>query len=88
MDDHDLDRLQSRVEELGRRWHGMAGDLEEDLRGLIRTWRMPGWTTPAEFLLVSGIVEALHTQTNTLTDLKQLLVEGSSRVEVNSDYST
>ena len=86
MDRHDLERLEGRVEELGRLWQGLVDD--PDVRELIEIWRRPGWTTPAEFLLVSGMVEALHTQTNTLTDLKQVLVEGSRRVEVSSDFST
>jgi hypothetical protein len=81
--DFDLDRLTQRLEELGRKWQRVAND--PDIPDVLEIIRKPGWTTPAEFVLVQGIVEVLHQHTQTITELKQVLVEGSRRVEVTSE---
>jgi hypothetical protein len=52
----------------------------EDFRKLILEWRRPGWTTPAEFLLVSGIVDSMAGHIQVLTKLKGDLLKGSKAV--------
>jgi hypothetical protein len=52
----------------------------EDLRKLILEMRRPGFTTPAEFLLLSGIVDAMDAQVAGLTKLKGDLIKGSAAV--------
>ena len=79
MKDHDVDRLEGQVNELRQNLSNLSGD---DWVELIRIWRQPGWTTPAEFTLVSGVVESMRLQTQTLTQLKQVLFDGSREVRV------
>jgi hypothetical protein len=52
----------------------------EDFRKLILEWRRPGWTTPAEFIFVSGIVDSLAAHTAALGKLKGDLIKGSKAV--------
>ena len=42
----------------------------DDFRKLIIEWRRPGWTTHAEFLLVSALVNSMEGLTKTLTNQK------------------
>ena len=59
----------------------MTEDL--DFRKLILEWRRPGWTTPAEFIFVSAIVDSLAAHTAALTKLKGDLIKGSKAVTGN-----
>ena len=52
----------------------------DDFRKLILEWRRPGWTTPAEFLLVSALVNSMEGLTTTLTNQKNELIKGSQAV--------
>lgn len=40
----------------------------------------PGWTTPAEFALVSGIVDSIQGHVNNLTEMRKTLLSGSRAV--------
>jgi len=75
---HDLKHLEERLELLAK---GMAklGD-GKDLRELIPIIRKPGWTTPAEFLLVTGVVDSMIAHAEGLAGLKDALVKGSRAV--------
>lgn len=53
---------------------------EEDLRKLIKEWRRPGWTTPAEYILVSGMLDSFQRQVRGLVDMKQDLFKGVEAV--------
>jgi hypothetical protein len=53
---------------------------DQDLRDLILHWRKPGWTTPAEFIFASAIVDFMHAQVSALTKLKGELIKGSEAV--------
>ena len=52
----------------------------EDLRKLILEWRRPGWTTPAEFIFVSAIVDSMAANVETPGNLKRELLRGSKAV--------
>ena len=52
----------------------------EDFRKLILEWRRPGWTTPAEFLLVSGMLDSMAGQIAALGELKTNLTKGIKAV--------
>jgi hypothetical protein len=54
---------------------------EQDIQELIRIWRRPGWTTPAEFLFASGLVDAMATQVDALVRMKTTLMKGSVAVD-------
>ena len=52
----------------------------DDFRKLILEWRRPGWTTPAEFIFVSGILRSMGTHAAALAQLKGDLMKGSRAV--------
>jgi hypothetical protein len=78
MNDHNIDRLEGQIKEL----HYALKLLSDDdaLLELIRIIRQPGWTTPAEFILVTGVTEALHAHTRAMIGLKQVLMSGSREI--------
>ena len=52
----------------------------DDFRKLILEWRRPGWTTPAEFIFVSAILDSMAAHVAALTNLKGNLIKGSKAV--------
>jgi hypothetical protein len=78
MHGHDLAHLESRLRDLDRGMRGMADD--DGLRELIAIIHQPGWTTPAEFALVMGIVESLQAHTTAIVGLKKALVAAGRQV--------
>jgi hypothetical protein len=77
---HDIGALERQVSELSRSLSSVL--TEKDLREYILTIKRPGWTTPAEFLFVTGIVSAMQAQVQVLGDLKQTLFDGSREVRL------
>ena len=75
---HDIPKLQKRVSDLSDALARLY--TPEDWQRLIPIFRRPGWTTPAEFVLVSGIVESMLAHTAALTKLKGQLIRGSEMV--------
>lgn len=55
----------------------------EDFRKLILEWRRPGWTTPAEFIFVSAILDSMAANAAALAKLKGDLMKGSKAVTGN-----
>jgi hypothetical protein len=78
MQSHDLAHLESRLRDLDRGMRGMSDD--DGLRELIAIIHQPGWTTPAEFAMVMGIVESLHAHTTAIAGLKKALVAAGRQV--------
>ena len=74
----DLKRLEKKVTSISDALAKLSN--AEDFRKLILEWRRPGWTTPAELILVSGIVDSLAAQTAALAALKGDLIKGSKAV--------
>jgi hypothetical protein len=74
----ELDGLEKRAIALRDAILGL--NAEQDIQELIRIWRRPGWTTPAEFLFVSGLVDAMATQVDALARMKTTLMKGSVAV--------
>lgn len=52
----------------------------DDLKRLILILRRPGWTTPAEYIFASAIVDSILAHSTALTKLKADLLEGSEVV--------
>ena len=78
MQGHDLAHLESRLRDLDKGMKGMADD--GGLRELISIIHQPGWTTPAEFALVMGIVESLHAHSTAIAGLKKALLAAGRQV--------
>lgn len=76
---HDIGGLDDRIQTLGKLLKdlGRVEDLEE-LR--LRVIPRPGWTTPAEFFLVSGLVDSLTAQVKSVATLRKTLVTGAGKV--------
>lgn len=75
---HDKPHLEARIKDLHRSIKAL-GDTPE-LEELALLIHRPGWTTPAEWLFVTGLVESLHTHVTQLAGLKQALMAGSRAV--------
>jgi len=81
--EHNLAHLETRIRGLGEHLGtmGNGSDLEE----LIILIHRPGWTTPAEYMLVSGIVDAMQEHAKALTTLRQSLISGSRLISKQAD---
>jgi hypothetical protein len=75
---HDLDKLGRQLKDLDELLGKFAA--AERRRQLIKIIKVPGWTTPAEFLLVSSIVENITVQLKALESLEANLVKGAELV--------
>ena len=78
---HDIRTLEHSVIELSASLKrlGQTEDLEE-LR--LKIFPRPGWTTPAEFELVSGALQNLRAQVESALALKQVVVSASRQIGV------
>lgn len=77
---HDIPGLEKKITDLSKALANLSS--EDDLRELIRIIRKPGWTTPAEFILVSGMVDTMAAQVKALSQMKDVLLKGSSKVAI------
>jgi hypothetical protein len=75
---HDIAQLERQIQGLKRRFALLADDA--DLEELLRHLHGPGWTTPAEFKLVSAVVHSLDQQAKTMVQLRINLIEGSREI--------
>ena len=75
---HDLSQLERHLENLQQRVAELHNlDLSKEMLPIIRK---PGWTTPAEYVLVLSTVEALtHNLENQIRQSRQLL-EAASQI--------
>lgn len=78
MPDHDITRLERHVTGLRESLRALVDDAGwEDL---IRHWRTPGWTTPAEFLLVDAALATLSFQAEAMLKLRGQILEASGEI--------
>jgi hypothetical protein len=77
MSTHDLEALEVNLEELRSTFDRV---IQTDYEELIGYWRKPGWTTPAEYQLVSGILETMVQQAQTLERCKEILFVGCREI--------
>jgi len=75
---HDVGQIETKVKELGQHLTKLASD--QDFKEFLLTIRKPGWTTIAEFKLVTGVVDSMIAQTKALEGLKGVLINGSRSV--------
>ena len=76
--DHDIDKLAAKIKGLVADIDKYAGDRRWNL--LLEIIYKKGWTTPAEYRLVHGIVENMTEQLRVTTRLQDTLFEGSRLV--------
>ncbi len=76
--DHDIDRLAAKIKSLVAEIDKYAGDDRWNV--LLELIYKNGWTTPAEYRLVDGVVEHLTQQLRTVETLQNTLFDGSRLV--------
>ncbi|TPQ18316.1 hypothetical protein [Streptomyces sporangiiformans] len=69
------------IEELDGKVHDIVRIIEvirdEDIWQTLReSWRRPGWTTPAESILVAGHLDSLKDQLRQIRQQQEKLLEG------------
>ena len=72
---HNTDKLESQVKGLQESLARLAAS--DQFEEFFRHIHQPGWTTPAEFYLVSRVVDNMQVQLRNFEQLQQTLVEGS-----------
>ena len=75
---HDIKGLEKKVTSISNALAKLSS--ADDFRKLILEWRRPGWTTPAEFMFVSAILDSMGSQIKAMADLKANLIRGSKEV--------
>ena len=75
-----IGRLETQIKTLSRSLARLAS--QEELEELLRNIHRPGWTTPAEFTLVTGTLDSMIHLAKGLDEMKQVLVKGSREVAV------
>jgi hypothetical protein len=76
--DHDIDKLARDIKGLVAAIDKFAGDKRWNV--LLEIIYKKGWTTPAEYRLVAGIVENMQQQVRVMNKLQTTLMEGSEAV--------
>lgn len=74
----DIKRLEKKVTDLSDALAKL--NSKEDFKKLILILRRPGWTTPAEYIFASSIVDTMTAQVKALDKLKGDLLKGSDVV--------
>jgi long-subunit acyl-CoA synthetase (AMP-forming) len=74
----DVEKLSKKVTDLSTALAHLGN--KDDFHKLILILKRPGWTTPAEFILASAVVDVMLAQTHALTTLKGELLRGSEAV--------
>jgi hypothetical protein len=81
MKKHELTHLEAKIKELRATLTNLA-----DGRGFeefIRIIHKPGFTSVAEATLFNGVVDSMAEQAKTVLGLKQVLLTGAEKVELN-----
>lgn len=75
---HDIAKLGKQIEALQYDLNKIAGS--EIWKELFRIIHFPGWTTPAEFELVTGAVAHMHEQVRILEHFSSVVLAASKQV--------
>ena len=78
MGTHDVEQLEGYLEEFRSIVDRLTVGADWDQ--LPPQWRKPGWTTPAEFQLVAGVLESMVQQAETLERCKEVVISGSKAI--------
>ncbi|HLJ93415.1 MAG TPA: hypothetical protein VKU02_09525 [Gemmataceae bacterium] len=74
----DLKQIELRCQNLSHSLKTLSD--EKDFAELMVIIHKPGWTTPAEALFVTGLLDSMSTHVQHLTALKQTLLSGARAV--------
>jgi hypothetical protein len=80
VEDHDVGRLEKDIEQVQYRLREFVD--RDRFAELIPIIKKPGWTTPAEFYLVSRAIDTISRQLEIVDYISEGLVEGARMVSV------
>jgi hypothetical protein len=80
---------QPEVAKLEKNIHSLRSDLkritfDEGTEEFLKIIRRPGWTTPAEGLLVNALIDSMRAQVQVLAGMQAALLAGSREVRVEA----
>ena len=75
---HDIRHLEGRLKTLVLTLETVRS--KQEFEELIKIVHGPGWTTPAEYQLVAGVVESMISHAEALNALKVVLLEASKEI--------
>lgn len=75
---HDIPQLEKHIKALHEAVRVLA--VDDDFLELLKIIHSPGYTTPAEFKLVNGVIGLMHAQVRELTTLKGTLLSASREI--------
>ena len=81
METHQIKKIEAQVNEIHESMQRLTA--HEPLIQLIGIIHKPGFTTVAEHTVLVGILDAMQAHTNALAGLKQALLSGAPKVELN-----
>jgi hypothetical protein len=81
MEKQHIEKLEAQVNEVHASMHSLTAD--GPVVDLVTIIHKPGFTTIAEYTLLAGILEAMLAHTKVLAGLKQALLSGAAKVELN-----
>jgi len=74
----DIKQLESRCQEVSQNLRLAADDKHTS--ELLQIIHRPGWTTPAELLLVKGYLDSINAHAKLIANLKETLLAGARAV--------
>jgi len=77
---HDVERLTVQAQELSKSLSSLTA--EKEFKEFILSIHRDGYTRPAEWTFLTGIIGAMQAQVQVLGDLKQTLFEGDRQVTI------
>lgn len=81
MDKKQAEHIEGQLKQLHAGFQQLSGG--DSVESLISVIHRPGWTTIAEVAFFTGIVESMVAHTKVLGSLKQALLSGAAKVELN-----
>jgi hypothetical protein len=76
--EHDIDALEEKIRTAMEEVKNLDNDL---LEGVLQEIRLPGWTSPAEYVFTLGLTEALIDHLVLARKMQGVLIAGAIRVE-------
>jgi hypothetical protein len=80
---HDIGRLERDIKTLQKTVHAFAH--EDGYAQLLKFIHQPGWTTPAEYLLVHSSIIAMNAQVRELTALRDSVLGAAREIAKAGD---
>jgi hypothetical protein len=81
LDQKQAAHIETRLKELHTSLQNLSGG--DSVESMVSIIHKPGWTTIAEAAFFTGIVDSMIAHTQALSSLKQVLLSGAAKVQIN-----